>query len=61
MTHQCYARDANKKYEYELTYLGHDGLAVLSLDVAEWHLSALMLVDFQLWMIDVGDVLQRDC
>lgn len=43
------------------SYLGHDGLAVFSLDVAEWHLGALMLVNFQVGMVDVGNVLQRDC
>lgn len=43
------------------SYLGHDGLAIFSLDVAKWHLGALMLVDLQLRMIDVGNVLQRDC
>lgn len=39
------------------SYLGHDGLAIFSLDVAKWHLGALMLVDFQLRMIDIGNVL----
>jgi hypothetical protein len=43
------------------TYLGHDGLAILSLDVAKWHLGALVLVDFQLRMVDIGNVLQTDC
>lgn len=43
------------------SYLGHEGLAVFSLDVAEWHLGALMLVNFQLRMVDVRDILQRDC
>jgi len=58
---QCCARNTNKKHVYEQTYLGHHGLAVLSLDVAKWHLGALMFVDLQLRVIEVGNVLQRDC
>lgn len=59
-SNQRYARNG-KEYICVQLYLGHDGLAVFSLDVAEWHLGALMLVDFQLRMVDVRNVLQRDC
>lgn len=41
-------------------HLWHDGLSIFTLDVSEGHLSTLMVVDLQLWMIYVGDILQRD-
>lgn len=41
------------------TNLGHDRLAVLAFDVAEWHLCTFVLVDLDLWIIDVWYLLKR--
>lgn len=38
------------------TDLGHDGLAVLALDVAEGHLGALMLIELELRKVEVGNL-----
>lgn len=40
------------------THLGHDGLPVFSSHIAERHLGALVLVELELWMIEVGDLVQ---
>ena len=39
-------------------HLGHDGISILVLDVAEGHLGALMLVELEVWVIGVGDLVQ---
>jgi len=39
-------------------HLGHDGISILVLDVAEGHLCALMLVELEVWVIGVGDLVQ---
>jgi hypothetical protein len=36
-----------------MTYLGHDRLALAVFYVAERHLSPLMLIDHDLWIVDV--------
>jgi hypothetical protein len=33
--------------------LWHDRFSVFALDVAEWHFRALILVDAELWIINV--------
>ena len=38
------------------SYLRHDWLAVVALDVAERHLRALVLVELELGEVEVGDV-----
>jgi hypothetical protein len=42
------------------TNLGHDRLSILPFNVAEWHLGAFVLVKFELRIVDVGDLLERD-
>jgi hypothetical protein len=41
------------------SYLGHDGFSVVALDIAERHLGALVLVELELRVVQVGDLLQR--
>lgn len=52
---------AVSQYNDQLTYIRHDGLAIGILHVAERHLGALMLVDEQFGVVQVGDFLQRNC
>jgi hypothetical protein len=42
------------------TNLGHDRLSILSFNVTERHLGTLVLVKFELRIVDVGDLLKRD-
>ena len=42
------------------TNLRHDRLSILSFNVAERHLGTLVLVKFELRIVDVGDLLKRD-
>lgn len=44
-----------------ITYFWHYGISIVSLDIAERHLRTLILVDLQIWVIDVGDFIDRDC
>lgn len=41
-------------------YLWHDGLAVLVRDIAEWHLGALVLIEFELGEVNMRHFFQRD-
>jgi len=43
-----------------VTYRRHDGLTIRTLDIAEWHFGALILVDPDLWVVDVWDLLQSN-
>ena len=43
-----------------VTNLGHDRFSILSFNVAERHLGTLVLVKFELRIVDVGDLLKRD-
>jgi hypothetical protein len=43
------------------SYLGHYGTPILALYVAEWHLCALVLVDFELWMVDERNLVDGYC
>lgn len=40
-------------------HLGHYWSAVIIFYVSKRHLCALVLVDFQLWEVDIGYVIQR--
>ena len=42
-------------------YLGHDWFALFVLDVAERHLRALVLVDLEIRVVNVWDLVNRDC
>jgi hypothetical protein len=42
-------------------YLGHDGLSIFADDISEWHLSALVLVCPDFRVIDIRDLINRDC
>jgi hypothetical protein len=42
------------------TYLGHNWLSICPFHVAKRHLSAFVLVKFQLWVVDIGDLLETD-
>jgi hypothetical protein len=42
------------------TYLWHNGLAILIFDVPEGHLRALVLVELDLRVVDVGDHAEGD-
>jgi hypothetical protein len=50
-----------KRNMFEDTYLGHDRLSIFALDITERHLRALVLVDPQLWMVDVRDLVDGYC
>jgi hypothetical protein len=41
-------------------YLWHDRLSILALDVAERHFRALVLVDSELWIINVWYLVKRN-
>jgi hypothetical protein len=41
------------------TNLGHNGLAVFTLDIAEGHLGALVLIELELGEIQVRDLVNR--
>lgn len=43
------------------TYLWHDGLAVLALHVAEGHLRALVLVELEVWVVDIWNLVKLNC
>ena len=45
----------------QFTYIRHDGLAIGILHVAEGHLGALMLVDEQFGVVQVGNFFQGNC
>jgi hypothetical protein len=42
------------------TNLGHDRLSILPFNVAEGHLGTFVLAKFELRIVDVGDLLERD-
>lgn len=42
------------------TNLGHDRLSILPSNVAERHLGTFVLAKFELRIVDVGDLLERD-
>jgi len=42
----------------KFTNLGHDRLAIFTLDVAERHLRALMLVELELGVVQVGNLVE---
>lgn len=42
--------------EWVITDLGHDGLAILTLNIAEGHLGALVLVELELRKVEVGNL-----
>lgn len=42
-------------------HLGHDWLSVFILDITEWHLCALVLVDLEIGMIDVRNLVDGYC
>lgn len=39
-------------------YLRHDGLPLLILDIAKWHLGALVLIELEIGVVDIPDLLQ---
>ena len=40
------------------TNLGHDGLSICTLDVAEWHLGALVLVEDEIRIVKILNLVQ---
>jgi hypothetical protein len=44
-----------------VAYLWHNGLSILVDYVTEGHLSALVRVCANLWMVDVRNLFNRDC
>lgn len=43
-----------------VAYLGHNGLSIFTLDIAEGHLCAFMLVEFELREVKVRHLVKRD-
>jgi hypothetical protein len=46
---------------FDNTYLWHDRLPIFALDITERHLRALVLVDLEVWVVDVWDLVDRYC
>lgn len=44
---------------FGFTNLRHNGLAIFTLDVAEWHLGALVFIKLELGKVQVGDLIDR--
>jgi hypothetical protein len=40
-------------------YLRHHGVSVITLNIAEGHLRALVFVEPQFWVVKIGNLIQR--
>jgi hypothetical protein len=44
-----------------IPYIRHNRLSIYPFHISEWHLGALVLSKFKLWIINIGNFVETDC